>query len=75
MSRGMGRQRALLRERQVKHPLQMEERQAQSPIPTSDVASVSDMPQLPLGVKQEVPGPVRKADLCLQVCLPESVFR
>lgn len=33
------------------------------------------MPQLPLGVKQEVPGPVRKADLCLQVCLPESVGR
>lgn len=27
--------------------------------------SISDIPQLPLGEKQEVPGPVRKADPCL----------
>lgn len=33
------------------------------------------MPQLPLGAKQKVPGPVKKSDLCHQVCLPESVCR
>lgn len=33
------------------------------------------MPQSPLGVKPEVPECVSKADLRLQVCLPECVHR
>lgn len=55
-------------------PLQMGRGRHRVPYPRL-LWSSSDMPQLPLGVTQEVPGPVRKADLCLQVCLPASVRR